>query len=145
MHAINVVPPSRSDRGFTLIELLIVMIIVGILASIAIPVFLSQRGKAHDASTKADVSNLAKEVATYFVDGLGPLTLDFAAVPGSVVLSEGGFTTTVNLTNGTARPSSGVATNLGDANLWCVSLTDPKGKLKDFRYSAENGLEIGTC
>ena len=79
------------DDGFTLIELLVVMIIIGILASIAIPVFLSQRAKAHDASTKADVSHLAKEVATYFVDGTAS-PLDFTRRPGSVVVSDGLYT-----------------------------------------------------
>jgi len=133
------------DQGFTLIELLVVMIIIGILTAIAIPVFLSQRAKAHDASTKADVNHLGKEVATYFVDGQGTLTLDFLTVAGSVVLSDGSYTETVNLTNGTAMPTSGVSANLGDPFNWCVSLTDPKGQTKTYNFAAANGLGTGTC
>jgi prepilin-type N-terminal cleavage/methylation domain-containing protein len=134
------------EHGFTLIELLVVMIVIGALASIAIPVMLSQRARAHDASTKADVSNLGKEVASYFVDGRGTLVLNFSSTPGKVVLSDGaGYSASVNLTNGTAQPTAGGSARLDDPSDWCVALVDTAGRDQSYTYSARDGLGLGTC
>src|SRR3954469_5123887 len=59
---------DERDGGFTLIELLVVIIIIGILAAIAIPVFLSQRKKGYDAAAKSDLRNAATLEETYLTD-----------------------------------------------------------------------------
>jgi prepilin-type N-terminal cleavage/methylation domain-containing protein len=58
----------RSRRGFTLIELLIVVVIIGILASIAIPKFANTKEKAYIAAMKSDLRNILIAQETYFAD-----------------------------------------------------------------------------
>jgi prepilin-type N-terminal cleavage/methylation domain-containing protein len=52
----------RDERGFSLMELLVAAIMIGILAAIALALFLNQRNKAHDGSAKSAVTNLAHVV-----------------------------------------------------------------------------------
>ncbi len=57
-----------SQRGLTLIELLIVVVIIGLLAAIAIPKFANTKDKAHIASMKTDLRNLATAEEAFFYD-----------------------------------------------------------------------------
>ena len=108
--------------------------------------FLNQRAAAHDTATKVDVSTVGKEMVTYFMDGAGTIDLDFASVPGKVVLSDGaGYTTTVKLTNGTAIPTSGGSANLGDRDAWCVALDRPGGSDQGLPLQRPGRTGDGTC
>ncbi len=59
---------TRGTDGFTLIELLIVIVVIGLLATIAIPKFAYTKEKAFLTQMKADLRNLATQQEAYLYD-----------------------------------------------------------------------------
>ena len=116
------VRPSSEERegGFTLIELLVVIIIIGILAAIAIPVFLNQRKKAVDASLKSDLRTVANEEETYYTDFQSyKVTSSVVGPPPSITVGSD----VVNLSPGNTLAV--ILNSTGSA--YCITATNPKG------------------
>ena len=138
---------EQKDQGFTLIELLVVMIIIGILAAIAIPIFMNQREKAVDSAATSDVSTLGKEVATYYVDADAILPSTGVVMSGpngrytvnaiDVGKVSGGVTAVTFTPGGTTIPTAAAG--------WCVDITYEGGTRTHVFYSALNGLSKTTC
>ena len=143
------------DSGFTLIELLVVMIIIGILAAIAIPVFLNQRRRAVDASLRSDLRTVALEMETYFSEDQSYLftsgstttsqTVTIApAVTGppaeaakTVFVSQGNVITAVGLSSATVALAPGIWTG---ATGYCLTGVNDKGsRTAGFTYNKLGG------
>lgn len=140
---------QEKDQGFTLIELLVVMIIIGILAAIAIPVFLNQRKKANDTAATSDVSTLGKEVATYYVDATSVLAAgNFTTSPYSIGTLTNIGNTSKNVTGATLSYTPASPANVTAASTtWCVTVTFTGGTTDPgtVYYSAANGFSKTSC
>lgn len=116
---------DRDEAGFTLIEILVVILIIGILAAIAIPVFLNQRQTANDAAAVSEATNISKAIETYFVNNKDATTINDVAV---VQIKE-----LVKQTKGV-----GVVVS-GNANDYCIQTWHSNGK----QYRNDNNWATG--
>lgn len=70
-----------NSKGFSLIELMIVVVIIGILAAVAIPNYISMQNRAKEASVKANAHSVQLVVEDYSVrhNGIYPALVDITA------------------------------------------------------------------
>ena len=101
---------AAGRAGFTLIELLIVVVIIGILASIAIPKFGSTKERAYLAKMKSDLRNLATAQESYLGDNQ---VYYGGAVPNVLFAYNPSTGTTITIAEATASGWSATASYTG--------------------------------
>lgn len=104
-------PSTHHEEGFTLVEILVVVLIIGILASIAIPVFLEQRKVANDAAVESDIKSAASAVETFFLNKPDATMIDLSEIKKLM-----------------SKSSGTVLTFSGDRNDFCLTGKHENGK-----------------
>jgi prepilin-type N-terminal cleavage/methylation domain-containing protein len=119
----------RKARGFTIIEIMIVVMIIGIISSLAIPFYLKTTARAH----RTEVSVVLNKLRQYFVNMYNDQS-NFFAHPGGFEMAHVGAKSAWNPTSAPGPGGSWVPTAHG----WLDMPFPPEGNIKlRYRYSVD--------
>lgn len=122
---------TKNEEGFTLVELLIVIAVIAVLATIAVPVFLGERQKAQDAACKSLVRNAASVIETGYVDARTFVPTVTGMLPANLKALEPSTTFVVRATAATAPTANASALTVnytGTATTYSIGARSASGK-----------------
>ena len=123
-------------------SVVVVLIIIGILAAIAIPVFLNQRQKADDAAARSDLHSINNAIMTAYIDdpANGPLTV-VSAANAVIVTALSSRDQVVQLSE---RTDFGGYTSTPGSGTYCVWV-DSRSSEKSFQADQTGNVTEGDC
>jgi prepilin-type N-terminal cleavage/methylation domain-containing protein len=124
----------RSQGGFTLIELMIVVVIIGVLASIAIPNFIAMQNRAKEGATKANMHTFQLTAEDYGIQFNGRYASSAGAIASLMPSAGTNFKNPFDQTAGSGNAWEDRSSMLNDPG--------PKSGLTSYADSSNNTYNI---